>query len=55
MFTELWDWFVIEGTYDFSFYFIVIAFSILLVGRRLIWLGLKSVFVNAFQVSSTGR
>jgi len=41
-----------------SFYLIdttVIAFSVLLVGRRLIWLALKSVFVNAFQVSSTGR
>eukprot|EP00088_Acartia_fossae_P047322 TRINITY_DN5129_c0_g2_i1.p1 TRINITY_DN5129_c0_g2~~TRINITY_DN5129_c0_g2_i1.p1 ORF type:complete len:470 (-),score=46.90 TRINITY_DN5129_c0_g2_i1:143-1552(-) len=41
-----------------SFYLIdttVIWFSVLLLGRRLIWLGLKTVFINFFPVSPSGR
>ncbi|XP_023337791.1 transmembrane protein 39A isoform X2 [Eurytemora carolleeae] len=41
-----------------SFYLIdpsVIAFSVLLLGRRLLWLGLKAAFVHLLAVASTGR
>ena len=41
-----------------SFYLIdttVIAFSVLLLGRRLVWLGLREAFVCFLDVSPTGR